>query len=136
MKLNTRGMTLVEALVSTFIIALVFFGLIRLHYFGKYQINISRHKMMAVNLAQAELENLFNTGYGNVITTDYPLTQTVVIDPGLTDSATDDLNGTMTTQLVNLNVNEGYKFIISVVWADYYGQMTEVTETLLTPYEQ
>lgn len=137
--LNSKGTTLVEILVSVFLLAMVLLGLIRLYYMSAYQINLARHKTMAVNLAQATLEDLISTGYAGIVTASYPSTSTVTIDPGKTDLTTDDLSGTMTTTLSNLNVNEGYKFIITITWNEKYTgtnrSMTEVVECLVTNHE-
>ncbi|VAX37711.1 hypothetical protein MNBD_UNCLBAC01-165 [hydrothermal vent metagenome] len=137
-KLNATGMTLIENLISVFIVSIVFFSLTKMYYLTTAHSNIARHKVMAVNLAQAALENLFDNDYSDIVVTNYspiPLVQGVTIDMGETDESSDDLTGTMTTELVNLNGTEGYKFIVSVTWNDHYGQITETVESLMTDYE-
>jgi len=139
MYLNSKGISLAEVLVSTFLLSIVLISLTKIYYCAEYQINISRHKIMAINLMQASFESLLSTGYPGISTGDYTLTQDVIIDPGDADGISDDLNGSMAIQLVNLNTNEGYKFIATTNWAEPYGipdrNMSETVEFLMTNYE-
>jgi len=90
---------------------------------------------MAVNLAQAEIENLKNMGYETItpllstVPATYPLTQIVIIDTGEVAATTDDINGTMVTGITS--VSEGYKVIVTVSWTDYHGVITEVLESII-----
>ena len=127
-----RGLTLIEVIVSIFIVAFMLIGMMRLYSMGKIQLEIARHKTMAVNLAQAEMERLRNLTYEGIDLTSYPLTQTVKIDTGETTAATDDLNGTMITTISN--IAEGYKIVITIFWTDYYGLIDEVLESTITSY--
>jgi hypothetical protein len=137
--LKAKGISLVEVLISTFLLSLVLISLTKIYYYAEYQINIARHKAMAINLIQANFESLLSTGYPGINAGDYPITTNVTIDPGNLDAASDDLAGTMVTQLVNLNVNQGYKFISTVTWNEAYGgpgrTLTENAELLMTNYE-
>ncbi len=126
------GLTLIEIIVSIFIVAFMVVGMLRLYSLGRIQSLISRHKIMAINLAQAEIENLKNTGYEDIILSNYPLTQNVIIDTGETASVADDLNGTMIT-LVSV-VDQGYKAIVTVSWNDYYGVINEILESTIISY--
>ena len=139
MQLNAKGISLVEVMISALLLSMVLISLTKIYYYAQYQINISRHKTMAINLIQANLEGLLSTGYPGITTGSYPLTQTVIIDPGDVDGVSDDLNGSMTTQLVNLNTNKGYKFIVTTTWDEPYGipdrTLTETAELLVTNYE-
>ena len=136
---NNRGITLLENLVSVFIISLSLLAIIKVYFFANYQINMSRHRVTAVNLAQATLENIIDAGYDSVIVGNYPISQAVVIDPGKTDAAGDDINGTMQTVLTNFNFDQGYKFTVTMAWNEPIGNdqraLTEAVGTLLTPYE-
>lgn len=127
-----RGFTLIEVCVAVFIASLVLVGIIRLYSIGTIQSSVVRHKLMAVNLAQAEIENLRNMGYEGIELANYPLTQIVKIDVGKDISSADDINGTMITTISN--VTEGYKAIVTVSWNDYYGTMNEVMESLIVSY--
>lgn len=127
-----KGITLIEVIVSMFIAAFMLVGILRLHTLGRIQSEIARHKVMAVNLAQAEIEDLKNSSYEGIVLSNYPTTQTVRIDTGETSASTDDINGTMITNIST--INEGYKIIVSISWNDYYGTMTEILESTITSY--
>ena len=136
---NEKGISLVEVLVSIFLLALVLTSLTKIYYYANSQINISRHKTMAINLMQANFENLLSLSFLGINTSDYPVISNVTIDPGASAATSDDVTGTMTTQLVNLNTDEGYKFITTTTWDESYGlpgrTLTEVAELLLTDHE-
>ena len=55
---SERGVTLIEVLVSIFLVALVVIGTMQLFVFGRVQINYQGHKSAAVGLVQQRLEEL------------------------------------------------------------------------------
>lgn len=132
-----RGLTLIEVVVSIFIVAFMLVGMMRLYSLGSIQSEIVRHKMMAINLAQAEIENMREIGFqaiqNAIIAGTYPLNQPVTIDPGQTAAVVDDLNGVMRTD-VDDNLPEGYRIMVRVTWDDYYGQIEEVLESTVVSY--
>lgn len=132
MKLKSSGVTLIEVIVSIFIVAIMLVGMLRLYSLGNIQSVIARHKMMAVNLAQAEIENLKDVSYEGIILPNYPVTQMVKIDTGRTAGTSDDVNGTMVTDVVP--ISQGYKVIVNISWNDYYGAITEVLESTIASY--
>jgi prepilin-type N-terminal cleavage/methylation domain-containing protein len=127
-----KGFTLIEVFVAVAIASTVLIGITRLYCLGGIQSTVVKHKMMALSLAQAEIENLKNMEYEGIMTSNYPLTQVVKIDTGRNTSTTDDLDGTMVTRIVN--GTEGYKAIVTVMWNDYYGTINEVMEVLIVSY--
>ncbi|MBU4589936.1 MAG: prepilin-type N-terminal cleavage/methylation domain-containing protein [Candidatus Omnitrophica bacterium] len=129
---RNKGITLIEVIVSIFIVAFMLVGMMRLYSLGGIQAAISRHKTMAVNLAQAEIENIREVAYENIALATYPLTQTVKIDSGETAAAADDIDGTMVTQVSA--ISEGYKIIVTISWNDYHGALSEVLESTITSY--
>ena len=126
-----KGLTLIEVLISIFIVSFMLVGMLRLYALGRIQSVITKHKVMAVNLAQSELEILKNFTYEQItpLLSNYPLTQTVAIDTGETSAAADDITGTMVTGISS--VTEGYKIVVTVSWLDYHGVITEVLESLI-----
>ena len=85
------------------------------------------------NLAQAEIETLLNIKYENINLADYAAPVNVVLDRGLTQATNDDINGVMTRNLTA--INEGYKVIVTVVWTDVRGPMTEIVEGIIPNYQ-
>ncbi|MFA4990959.1 MAG: prepilin-type N-terminal cleavage/methylation domain-containing protein [Candidatus Omnitrophota bacterium] len=132
MRRYKRGVTLVEVMVSIFIVSFLLVGMMRLYSVGAIQSTLAKHRVMAANLAQAEIEGLRNTSYEDMVPADYPLTQTVKIDTGTAAAAADDINGTMVTNIYA--VAEGYKIVVNITWNDYYGPITEVLESTITSY--
>jgi len=132
MRLSIRAMTIIEVVVSILIVGFVLVGMLRLYTLGAIQSNITRHRLMAANLAQAEIESLRNSSYEGISPGSYPLTQSVKIDTGKTGNSSDDINGTMRT--VVSTIPEGYKIIVTVSWNDYYGVVNEVVESTITSY--
>lgn len=132
MKNRPNGLTIFEVVVSMVIVGFVLVGMIQLYSLGAVQSSIARHKLMAVNLAQAEIESLISASYENINTGNYPVTKTVKIDTGKTASASDDINGTMITSVAS--VSEGYKITVNISWNDYYGMMSEVVTSTMTLY--
>ena len=132
MKKISSGLTILEVIVSVLIAGFVLVGMLHLYSLGAIASNLSRHKLMALNIAQAEVESLINTSYASINLSNYPKVQTVKIDTGKTGNAGDDINGAMTTNISP--ITEGYKVIVTVSWTDYYGAMNEVLESTITSY--
>ncbi len=128
----SRGVTLIEVIISIFIVAFMLVGMIRFYSLGNIQTTIARHKMMAMNLAQAEIENLKNTTYEGIVLSNYPLTQIVKIDTGETSGTSDDVDGVMVTEISA--INQGCKVIVNISWNDYYGTISEILESAITSY--
>jgi Tfp pilus assembly protein PilV len=127
-----NGLTIFEVIVSMVIVGFVLVGMIQLYSVGAVQSSIVRHKLMAVNLAQAEIEAIISASYESINTGNYPVTKTVKIDTGKTAAASDDISGTMITRVAS--VSEGYKITVNVSWNDYYGAMSEVVTSTMTSY--
>lgn len=132
MKSCNKGMTIIEVVVSIMIVSFVLVGMLRLYSLGAAQSNLARHKIMAVNIAQAEIESLISATYEGINLSNYPMTKAVKIDTGRTGTANDDINGTMVTSISS--VNEAYKITAVVSWTDYYGAMSEVVTSTITSY--
>lgn len=132
MKINAMGMTIIEVVVSALVTGFVLVGMLQLYSLGAINSNIARHKLMATNLAQAEIESLIDTSYEGINLVNYPRTQTVKIDTGKTDNTSDDINGTMITNISS--VSEGYRVTVTILWNDYYGNMSEILESTITSY--
>lgn len=132
MKSYSKGLTIFEVMVSMVIAGFIVVGMLQLYSLGAIQSSIVRHKLMATNLTQAEIESLISASYESINMINYPMTKTVKIDTGKTSNTTDDINGTMITSISN--VSEGYKIIVTVSWNDYYGAMSEVMASTVTSY--
>ena len=132
MKNYSKGLTIFEVVVSIVIVGFIVVGMLQLYSLGAIQSSIVRHKLMAANLAQAEIESLISASYESINMINYPMSKTVKIDTGKTSNTADDINGTMITSISN--VSEGYKIIVTVSWNDYYWAVNEVLESTITSY--
>jgi type II secretory pathway pseudopilin PulG len=132
MKSNRKGITIIEVVVSIVIVGFVLVGMLQLYSVGAIQSNIARHKAMAANIAQLEIESLVSATYEGITFSDYPVTKAVKIDTGRTNNASDDINGIVVIGLAN--VSEGYKVTATVSWNDYYGAVSEVMTSTITSY--
>jgi hypothetical protein len=131
MKGYSKGLTIIEAVVSIMIVGFSLVGMLQLYSVGAIQANITRHKVMAVNKAQEEME--FRISLGFDATNPGIYSDIVKIDTGKTNNTSDDINGTMVTNIVS--VSEGYKVTVTVSWNDHYGAMSEIAESMITSYE-
>ncbi len=131
-----RGISLIEVLLSVFILSVAVIGVIRIYYFAAYEINLARHSAMAVNLAQARLEELLNTKYNHLDTADFPISENnedgFVLDPN------ENLNCGMDTKLYSIGT-EAYMAVVTVWWQEpFMGAQRDVSQTLrtiITDYE-
>lgn len=61
-----KGFTLIEVLVGTFLVLLVFLGIFGAYQLGLKVVGQSKNKVMAIGLANAELEKIRNLPYGSI----------------------------------------------------------------------
>ena len=134
---NSKGISLIEILFSVFILSVAVVGLTRIYYLSAYQVNLSRHSVMAVNLAQARIEELLNTKYRHLDPEDFPLSQTnedgFVLDPD------ESLECGMDTFLYDVGT-AGYIAKVTVWWYEPWGgsgrMASQTLKTLITNYEK
>ena len=131
MKGCSKGITILETVISIIIVAFVLIGMLQLYSYGAILSSIAKHKASAMNLAQSRIEEEIDKLYSDI--TAGTTTRQVKIDTGKTGSTGDDINGTMTTAISS--VSEGYKIIVTVTWNDYYGALNEIMESTITSYE-
>jgi type II secretory pathway pseudopilin PulG len=95
---NRRGLTLVESVVSIFILTIVLIGLLSTFYVAKSTSSHAKHRMAAINILQVYIEQEVLAGYdgGGGTTGNYFVTVTsaspvaVVMDENLNGAITPD----------------------------------------------
>lgn len=94
--MNRKGLTLVESVVSIFILTIVLIGLLSTFYVAKSTASHAKHRMAAMNILQSYIEQEARAGYdgGGGTTGNYFVTITSA-DP-VTVIIDNNLNGTIT----------------------------------------
>lgn len=129
MRIQKQGLTLVELMVAVAILGLLVMGLMQVYPSCVLLTEQSRHRAMAGNLAQAELDRLFSTPYVQIAAGN--TNQAVTIDP------VTNLVGNMNTNIitvVQIAGNNDCKVIVTVAWNDHGRPMNEILESIITSY--
>lgn len=94
-----------------------------------------KYRMKAVNIAQAELEDLRALGWANIDVSEYtPYKSTnVTIDDGLTAAPEDDIAGEMRTVIKEATSGpaNGLKIVITVSWNILDRPRNEILEAVI-----
>ena len=132
---SERGITLMEVLVSIFLLGLVSVGMAHLYVFGMVQINVQGHKRAAVERAQQRLEELYASQYDSVVArTETNLsignifgTRTTTVEA--VDDSADFLGGADTD-----GDTEDYREVtVAVSWTERGKADSVVFETVIAP---
>lgn len=126
-----KGITLLENVLAIMITAIVIGGLIQLFITAPMQVKIANHRVSALNLVQAKIEQLKSLGYDGVVTANYnpPQQEAVVIDTGRPQDASDDLKGIRRTSVTD--ITDAKKIVVEVRWAEFGNQFSDFAETLI-----
>ena len=104
-----RGLTLIEALISTLLVSVLLVGILGAFIISRLGVDRAKHRMMAMNKIRAHMEQEIKAGYlggfgaraDGTVDTDYYLTVdsgasvSFIIDDMNTASTADDLIGTI-----------------------------------------
>lgn len=135
LKGNIKGLTLVETVIAIIIAAITLVGFLQVCNTASLMMTNIKYRMRAVNIAQAELEDLMASGYSNIDTALYtPYKKTyVIIDEGLSASSSDDIIGEMrtTAREVTSSPNNGKTIAVLVIWDVLGEHKREIIETLI-----
>ena len=103
---GSKGITLVEALVSILILGITLVAMLGTFIMGRISATKAKYYIEAVNLLRAEMEEVRNTAYGSVVS---GAAQSVSIDigPDLARDTTDDLMGTIQVEVRDKNDLDG-----------------------------
>jgi len=132
---NRRGFTLVEAVAAIMIVVIVLLVFLELCSLSMITVKKIRHKLCAINIARAEIEDVRALGYGGMTvgTTD----TNVTIDEGLITDSSDDITGTITTIIKNTTSgpSNGRKVIVQIAWTASGTAMQETLETVVYTHQ-
>ena len=135
---SERGVTLIEVLVSIFLLALVVVGTMQLFVFGRTQINYQGHKSEAVELAQQRLEelfaDLFASRYDSVVAkteNNLPLDNLLCTRTTTVEAVDDSADG---LGAADTDGTEDYRRVTATVSWNERGKTTSVAlQTLIAP---
>lgn len=132
---NKRGVTLLENIIAVLVTGLVFGGFLQICHVSALMLTSAHFRMAAVNIAQAEIEDLKAIDFDNIsVSTFTPYRSTsVILDDGPTSSADDDIIGEMRTAVrdtVN-NPTNGKKVAVEVLWTAFGQSKQEIVETVI-----
>lgn len=124
-----EGLTLVETVVAILIAGIVLVGILEMFLLGASRLKMASNRTSAIALAQGELEYLRSKGYDNIDVASDSGAESVIIDEGKTAAVSDDINGTMTTQISQ--IGNAKRAIVTVNWTGPgYGDSSEIAETV------
>lgn len=134
-----KGLTLVETVIAMMIAAITLVGFLQVCNTSAIMLQNIKYRMRAVNIAQAELEDLMSLGYDGINMGAFsPYRRTyVVIDEGLTVSTGDDIIGEMRTRVSEVIRPPfmGRKIFVEVMWELLGEPKSEILETLVYSHQ-
>ena len=139
MAVRTRasgGFTLVEILVPILIVVLTVVGLLTSFVMGRVNTALARHRILALNILGAKIEDLKSKGYTYLNKFDpNPTVETgVILDTGQDESSShDDLTCTRTTQVSDNDGDGALEIAVQVTWNERLSPGDQTfSETLYT----
>lgn len=116
-----KGLTLVEMVVSVLILGLALGAMLGSFVIGRISATKAKHRIEAMNLLRAKMEEIKNTPYSNIVD-EGPVTVTI-----------DEEEGLRGTRVVDVD-DDGYKEVEVVIsWQDLsLGGTSQVSERLVT----
>lgn len=130
------GFTLIEAAIAILVVGIVLVGALQVCNSSALILKVLKHKLRALNIAQAEIEEIKGLGYDGISLADYTPYKTtyVIIDEGATPSPDDDITGTMKTSVKDIQLT-GYKIVVEMTWNAFDKAQKDVLETILYSYK-
>jgi type II secretory pathway pseudopilin PulG len=130
------GFTLVEILVPILIVVLAVVGLLTSFVMGRVHTALARHRILALNVLRARIEDLKSKGYTYLNKFDpNPAVETgVLLDTGQDEgSPHDDLTCTRTTQISDNDGDGALEIAVGVTWNERLSSGNQtLSETLYT----
>lgn len=125
-----NGMTLVETLLSIFILGIGLSAVLTTFVVGKMSVARAKHRIEVRNILRARMETLKNTTYKDIVSSG---PDNVIIDPGpdLIEATSDDLTGSETITVID---KTGYKQVtLTLSWGELgWGSDKTVSEEVVT----
>jgi len=125
---SERGVTLLEVMVSIFLLGVVAVGTSQLFVFGMAQINVRGHERAALERAQQRIEELYVSEYDSVVAkteTNLPLGNILGTRTTTVEAMDDSANGSGT---------EDYRrVLVTVFWTERGRAESVALETVITP---
>ena len=131
---SERGVTLIEVLISVFILALIAMGTTQFFVFGRTQINVQGHRRAALERAQQRLEELLASSYDSVAAKtehDFPLDNILCTRTTTVTAVDDSADG---LGAADTSGTEDYRNVtVTVSWTERGRTDSVALETLIAP---
>lgn len=126
-----KGITLLENVLALMITTIVIAGLIQLFIIMPMHTRIANHRVSAINLAQAKIEQLKAVGYDGIIVASYnpPEEEAVIVDSLKLDDPSDNLAGIRST--FASDITDGKKIVVTVTWSEFDKNLSETAEVIM-----
>lgn len=114
-----KGFSLIEVMVLTVVIGLAVVGLLTSFVMGRIHTGLTRHKVQAVNLLRAKMEELKSKGYDylNALYPNPAVERGLVLDVGEDElSPADDLTWSRATRISDNDGDGVLEITVTVVW--------------------
>ncbi len=132
LKINNRGFTLAEVLISLLILVIILAGGMKFYFYASEVIGLVTHKKLATEIANSTLEDLKRSGYSN-LPAPGPGTPTALTNTDDPVGILKDLSATKTVTVTDVGNPIDYKQVdVAVAWTES-GKNTS-RETKLTTY--
>ncbi len=128
---NNKGVTLIEAVIAILIAAITLTGFLQVCSMSAFILQSIKYRMRAVNIAQAEIEDLKAETYSDIVSGVYQTD--IIIDEGPSSSSDDDIVGQLQTTIKNVTNAplQGKKVIIEVSWELLGESKRDILETVI-----
>lgn len=133
-----KGLTFMETVVAMMIAAIMLVGFLQVCNSSALMLRNIKYRVRAINIAQAEIEDVSSLGYEGINMALFPRTVDIIIDAGPTQAANDDVRGQMTTTVRNATLGPDYgrKIIVDVSWGILGEIRQDILETVVYSHLQ
>jgi len=125
-----------EIVIAMMIAAIMLVGFLQTCNSSALMLRNIKYRVSAINIAQAEIEDVKALGYDGIVMANFPSITNVIIDEGPTAAGGDDVTGTVTTTVANTTSgpDNGRKIVTGITWNVLGMTMQETLETVVYSY--
>jgi Tfp pilus assembly protein PilV len=120
-KASSKGFSLIEVLIPILIIAIAIVGLLTSFVMGRVHTAVARHRVLAINVLRAKLEQMKSLGYDalNHYSPNPEVDTNAVLDTGQNEeSQEDDLLCTLSTHITDDDGDGALEITVTATWQE------------------
>ncbi|MBL7068974.1 MAG: hypothetical protein ISS34_03880 [Candidatus Omnitrophica bacterium] len=137
-RLGKKGLTFAETVIAILIAAILLVGFLQACTSSALLLRNIKYRVRAVNIAQAEIEDVTALGYSGIDMSEFTGGKqvNVIIDEGVTAASGDDVIGLMTTTVEDATSgpDNGRKIVVGISWSMLGQARSELLETVIYDY--